>query len=92
MDKTNDNFIEELNQLRDRQMEVLDEIDAIRGRHEGETLGEIDKIQSGALLVILDIDEIRKRVQNDLQTLGSSMTTLSGTKPRWTEIEDFRIG
>ena len=61
MTQPNNNYAEDLNQIRQRFFEGLDEIDEIRNRYEGHELSEIDKIQSDAIEIVMRIDEIRGR-------------------------------
>jgi len=62
---TDDTYIDELNQLRDRQTAVLDEIDKIRDRF-GILPAAIERIQGDALKIVHDIDEIRERRKDEL--------------------------
>jgi hypothetical protein len=63
-----DNYLEELNQIRDSQVDVIDAIDKIKRSRKGEELPELNKIQSDALAIVYEIDEIRERVQNEQNT------------------------
>lgn len=60
MTQPNFNFSDDLEQIRERQMAVLEEIDAIRERN-GTLSPEIDRIQANALAIVYEIDEIKKR-------------------------------
>ena len=79
MAATNDNYIDDLNQIRDRQTAVLDEIDEIQTRH-GVLPHEIEKIQSDALAIIYDIDELKKRREDKFQT-HSAAQIIGSTAP-----------
>lgn len=59
---TNDSYAEDLNQIRDKQVAVLDEIDQIQTRS-GHLPPEIAQIQADALSLVHAIDEIREKSQ-----------------------------
>lgn len=66
----NDNFIEDLNQIRDRQVELLDQIEECKIGEWGTTLSQLFHIQTKALKVLDDIDEIRKRCEDSSHSLS----------------------
>lgn len=66
MASTNDSYAEDLNQIRDKEVAVLDEIDAIQRRH-GILPHEIEKIQSDALAIVYEIDQIINRRRGDIE-------------------------
>lgn len=64
----NDTYIDELNQIRERQLAVIDEIDTIKSRYRNQIPADLEKIQGDALMIVHDIDEIRKRREDELQS------------------------
>ncbi len=68
----NDNYIHDLNQIRERQLATLDEIDQIKDRYTGATLDEIEWIQNHNLKVLFEIDEIRKRREDNFHDLSET--------------------
>lgn len=76
MTNSNDSFLDELNQIRERQADVLDEIDRIKENRSGSELRDIEQIQSNALKIIFEIDEIKDRVRNRLDALIEQSTIL----------------
>ncbi|CAN5355451.1 hypothetical protein BH10ACI2_BH10ACI2_00310 [soil metagenome] len=79
MTNSNDTYTDDLNQIRERQTAVLDEIDEIQKRH-GVLPHEIEKLQSDALSIIYDIDEIKKRREDEVQT-HSAASARGSTAP-----------
>ncbi len=66
MATTNDSYVDDLNQIRDKEVAVLDEIDAIQKRH-GILPSEIEQIQSDALAIVFEIDTIIERRKGELE-------------------------
>lgn len=66
MTVTNDTYVRDLNQIREKQLEVLEEIDEIQKRH-GILPHEIEKIQGEALAIIHEIEQIQQRRQGDVE-------------------------
>lgn len=64
----NDTYIGELNQLRESQIAVVDQIDRIRDSYHGQIPADLERIQNDALKIIHDIDEIRERRNDELQS------------------------
>lgn len=63
---TDDTYIEDLNQIKDRQKAVLDEIDRIREKY-GTVPKAIEEIQANAVAAVIEIDAIRERESTRLK-------------------------
>lgn len=80
-DADNDNYVEELKQLRNRQAKVVEEIDRMKGDLTGEALGEIERIQGEAVKIVVEIDQIKRREEKKLEALIDWNTFLYRTRP-----------
>lgn len=69
----NDSYIDELNQLRIRQSEVLDTLDEIRERNNNTIPSELEKIRSDALTILMEIDKVREDHVSERQSRAESV-------------------
>lgn len=63
----NDTYLGELNQIREKQLGVIAEIDEIKERYANQIPADLEKIQGDALMIVIEIDEIKKRREDELQ-------------------------
>lgn len=61
MTQGKDKYADDLNQIRDRAAGLIDEIDAIKDRHTGRELAEIEQIQNKQIATVAEIDQIMAR-------------------------------
>lgn len=66
MSQPNDSYIEALNQIRERQIAVLEEIDRVREKHHNSIPAELERIQGEALRIVHDLEEISERQETEL--------------------------
>ena len=79
MNQDDDSYLAELNQIRERQSEILDHVDRLKDTASGQAVNDLHKIQGDALKIVNDIDEIKERVENGRQShTGQSKTESSG--------------
>lgn len=79
MTKPNDNYGNDLNQIRERQQAVVDEIEKLRERSGGIMPIEIEQIRSDALEILDELDEIRKQHDGELQSRATRSHGATGT-------------
>lgn len=92
MSDTNDNLVKDLNQIKQEQVKILDAIDRIKEKYEGDELADIEKIEKDAWTTVLDIDEINKQRGADLQALIERNTILFRMQPRNPDQKPERVG
>lgn len=61
MTNANDSYEKELNQIRERQQAVIDEIERVREANGGIVPTEIETIRADSLRILDEIDELRKQ-------------------------------
>ncbi len=66
MTNVNDTYIGELNQIRERQTAVLDEIERIRADYHNQIPAELEDIRNNALDILKQIDEIKDRRETEV--------------------------
>lgn len=63
----NIDHIEDLNQIRERQQAVIDEIDEIKARRPDGESDDLDQLRAESLKLLSEIDEIKKRCDDNDQ-------------------------
>ncbi len=67
MSNSNDNYVRDLNQIRERFVASLDEIEFIKALHPGPHAEDIEKIRASNERIISEIDELKKRRETNRQ-------------------------
>lgn len=75
--KSDNKLVTDLNQIKSKQQDLLDRLDDIKQNADADVLPAIEKIESNAWAVILEIDELKKKINFDLTAQIERNTILS---------------
>lgn len=89
--KTDDKLVKDLNQIKQKQEDVLNRIDEIKQNADEELLGELAKIEQNAWLTVIEIDELKKKINLELTNLIERNTILY-RMPKGTNKKPEKIG
>ena len=92
MPSEDNNLVKDLNQIKRRQEKIAEDLDRLKENADAGELEDLERIEAGIYKTILDIDEINKKRDAELQTEIERNTILFRMKPRNPNQQRTRCG